>query len=132
MDNDTRMADALSSAGHGNRKPKKPREIQKVPIGPTETIRNRLQMTQADFGVALGFSSNFYSGAVKDGKIAKTAALAAEALMRRQHASGEEMDTVFILRVIKGAPTALRMGELRTLVLDNVEYFLVPKNGAKA
>lgn len=104
----------------------KKRSFIKVPIGPTETIRHRLDLSYAKFGEALGYSHNYYGGAIKEGKIAKTAALAAEALMRRQHASGEKMDTVYILRIIKGTPTATSLNDLQKIVLNGEEFLLVP------
>lgn len=97
-----------------------------VPIGPTETIRKRLDLSGEAFGEAIGYARSAYYTFTKDGQLPKTAALAAECLQRRQQASGEAADEVFILRVIKGAPTAVRVSELRRMKLDDIEYFLVP------
>lgn len=118
----TRPADTAPAADRGS--VKRPRQM--VPIGSTETIRNRLGLTESTFSEALGYSVGAYSDAKREGQIVKTAALAAECLMRRQQASGETADEVFVLRVIRGAPTATRIAELRRLTLDDVEYFLVP------
>jgi hypothetical protein len=105
---------------------RKKRERIMVPIAPCETIRNRLQMGLTEFSRALGYSDGAYSDFVRDGSIVKTASLAAEALMRRQQMTGEESDVVYILRVIKGAPTTTRVDELRRLRLDDTDYLLVP------
>ena len=108
------------------RKQREPQERQRVPIGATETLRHRLQMNNENFSEALGFHPSTYAGYLQKGFITKTAALAAEALIRRQQASGEIVDEVFILRIIKGAPTALRVNELRKMTLDETEFYLVP------
>lgn len=107
----------------------KPRRIKHramVPIGPTETIRHRLQMNEAAFGIALGYSAGAYSELLRKGQLTKTTALAAEALMRRQASSGEVADEVYVLRVVKGAPTTTRVENLKQMTLDGVEYLLVP------
>src|ERR1700687_6227540 len=69
-----------------------------VPITATETIRKRLDMTQREFGIAIGYSEHGYSEFVRSGEITKTAAMAAEALNRRQAPSGLAADEVFIVR----------------------------------
>lgn len=108
---------------------RRPRQTQKRPtvaIQATETLRTRLQMNYENFSEAIGFHPSTYAGYVQKGFITKTAALAAEALIRRQQASGEIMDEVFILRIIKGTPTAIRINELRRMTLDGQEFFLIP------
>jgi hypothetical protein len=102
-----------------------------VPIAPTESIRRRLEMNHENFSEALGFHPSTYSGYLQKGTIVKTGALAAEALIRRQQMSGEGMDEVFVLRVIKGAATAMRVNDFRKLKLDDVEYFLIPVEDTK-
>lgn len=104
---------------------------QKVAIQATETIRNRLGLNHENFSEALGLHPSTYGGYVTKGDITKTAALAAEALMRRQQASGEIADEVFVLRIIKGVPTVFRIGELRRMTLDGTEYFLLPTSDSR-
>lgn len=107
-------------------KTREPQERQRVPIQATETLRVRLEMNKENFSEAIGFHPTTYNGYLQKGYITKTAALAAEALIRRQQASGEIRDEIFILRIIKGAPTALRINELQHMRLNDEEYLLVP------
>lgn len=96
------------------------------PITPVETIRTRLGLNKQNFGEALGLNPSTYAGYVTKGFCTKTLALAAEALMRRQASSGEVADEVFILRIIKGTPTAIRINELQRMQLNGQEFYLVP------
>lgn len=130
---DTTSVVALASGSNPRspRRTRQPQERQRVPIAPTETLRMRLQMNLENFSEAIGFHPTTYSGYLQKGHITKTAALAAEALIRRQQASGELVDEVFILRVVKGAPMAMRLNELRRMTLDDVEYFLIPVKETK-
>ena len=101
------------------------------PIGPTETIRHRLDMSMEKFGEAIGFGSGSYAGMVKSGKITVTAALAAECLMRRQAPTGESADQLYILRSIKGTMVCLTIENTRSITLDGEAYFLVPKGSIR-
>lgn len=113
------------------RKKRVPQERQTVPIGPTETLRTRLQLSKEHFGEAIGLNATTYSGYLRKGTITKTGALAAEALIRRQQASGELADEVFVLGVIEGNPTMTRINELRRMRLDDEEFYLVPGREAQ-
>ena len=115
----------ISPRGSGRRS-RQAQPRQTVPIGPTETIRHRLGMTNEHFSDALGFHPSTYAGYVQKNRITKTGALAAEALVRRQQMSGETSDTVFVIRVIKGVPTAIELGGLQKMTLNGQEFYLVP------
>lgn len=108
------------------RRQREPQERQRVPIAPTETIRNRLGLNKENFSEALGFHPSTYAGYLTKGQITKTGSLAAEALMRRQASTGEMADEVFILRIIKGTPTAMRVNQLEKMILKGEEFYLVP------
>lgn len=97
-----------------------------VPIGPTETIRNRLQMTKQEFSRALGFSDNAYNDMSASGEITKTAALAAEALMRRQAATSED-EVRFLVRVSRGVPHVTPLEGASTMTLDGRRFLLIPE-----
>lgn len=100
-----------------------------VPIGPTENVRRRLDMTEAQFSLALGFTEHAYHDFVKNGDVTMTVHLAAEALARRQAASGLAADEVLILRIIKGIPTVTRLEDCQSCRIGDVEYLLVPSRG---
>lgn len=103
----------------------KNRGKETVPIGPIETIRNRLQMSIGAFSLALGWNTDgAYRQCLARRVISKQAALAAEALMRRQGASG---DTVFLVRIVKGAPAVSLIEDCKEMLLDGVTYLLVKK-----
>ena len=118
--------------GSGDRRSRKPQPRQTVPIGPTETIRHRLNMNNENFSEALGFHPSTYAGYVAKNRITKTGALAAEALVRRQQMSGESSDMVFLIRVIKGVPQAIELSGLQTMTLGNQEFYLVPSGELKS
>lgn len=102
-----------------------------VKIDATETIRKRLQMTEAEFSTALGFSDQSYHHMVVEGKLLKTTALAAEALMRRQASTGHA-DHYLMVCVVKGAPMVFDVTEdIREMKLDGETYYLIPKGAAK-
>lgn len=105
---------------------RQPQARQRVSIQATETIRHRLGMNNENFSEALGFHPSTYAGYVQKGFITKTGALAAEALARRQQASGEVADQVLVLRIIKGMPTIIGIGDLKKLTFDGTEFYLVP------
>lgn len=109
-----------------SRHQREPQERQRTPIGTTESIRLRLGMNKEHFSEALGFHPSTYAGYLQKGMITKTGALAAEALLRRQQASGESADEVFILRLVKGAPMTTRLEGLKRMSFDGKEYLLVP------
>lgn len=99
-----------------------------VPIGPTETIRNRLQMTEGAFSEALGYSSGAYSDFKRSGKIVKTAALAGEGLMRRQSANGMAADHILLVCIVKGAPLLYDVTDtVKELTIDGKSFYMVPK-----
>lgn len=94
-----------------------------VSVTPLETIRNRLERTQGQFSVDLGYSEGTYSHFMREGHAPRTAALAAEALMRRQAAS----DAVFLVRVVKGTPRVTMIDAVETMTLNGRRYLLVPE-----
>lgn len=102
-----------------------------VKIDATETIRKRLQLTEAQFSEALGFADHSYHQMVASGRCLKTTALAAEALMRRQAATGHS-DHYLMVCIIKGAPLVFDVTEnIREMKLDGQTFYLIPKNAAK-
>lgn len=123
---DTARRAGPADNGNGNPRSRKAQPRQTVPVGPTETIRHRLGMNNENFSEALGFHPSTYAGYVQKNRITKTGALAAEALMRRQQASGEVSDMVFVIRVIKGVPTAIELAGLQKMTLNGQEFYLVP------
>jgi len=112
--------------GSLNQRKRVPQERPRVAIGPTETIRHRLQMNNENFSEALGLHPSAYGGYLQKGFITKIGALAAEALMRRQQASGESTDQLFTLRIIKGTPTAMEVSSLHRMAFDGREFYLIP------
>jgi len=110
---------------------RKPKTRLTVPIGPTETIRNRLQLNEGQMSEALGYATGAYSDFKRNNKLPKTASLAAEALMRRQAPNGGA-DHFLMVCVIKGAPLIFDVTEdIREMRLDDVTYYLIPKNAAQ-
>lgn len=101
------------------------RTHQTTPIGPLETIRMLLELSHREFAEAMGYSGSSYSSWVNSGQAPKAAALAAEALMRRQATSTP--DHLFLIRVVKGIPQVTLLDDPRTLRLDGVDYLLVPR-----
>jgi hypothetical protein len=121
---------ALANQG-SNGGGRKPKTRVTVPIGPTETIRNRLQLNEGQMSEALGYAPGAYSGFKRNDKLPKTAALAAEALMRRQAANGDA-DQFLMVCVIKGAPLIFDVTEdIREMRLDGTTYYLLPKTAAQ-
>lgn len=100
------------------------------PIGPTETIRHRLQLSEGAFGQALGYAGDGrgYNAAKATGRVARTVALAAEALMRRQAAVEPGREQLLLIATVKGAPLIYDVTEIvREMVLDGETFYLVPK-----
>jgi hypothetical protein len=93
-----------------------------VPVAPLETIRKRLGLSLEAMSEAIGYASGTYGGFVRDGHAPKTAALAVEALSRRQAAA----DTVFLIRVVKGTPTVTLIDDVETATIAGRPYLLVP------
>lgn len=71
---------------------------------------------------AIGYAPGTYGGFLREGRAPKTAALAAEALSRRQAAT----DTVFLVRVVKGTPTVTLIDDVETATIAGRRYLLVP------
>ena len=101
---------------------RKRRETQRVPIAQLESGRRRLDRTPAEFSVELGYSDNAYAGWARMGAAPRVAALAAEALVRRQSAS----DVVFLVRVVKGAPEVTLIDAAETAMIAGRRYLMVP------
>lgn len=121
-------------AVESNRKRQAPKKRIMVPVGPTETIRHRLLMSESEFGEALGYvpNSSGYSHAKSSGEISKTVALAAEALMRRQSNSGEAADRIMMVCIVKGTPLLYDVTDsMRSIVLDGETYYMIPKSAGK-
>lgn len=94
-----------------------------VSVTPLETVRHRLERTLGQFSIDLGYSEGTYASFVREGRAPRTAALAAEALMRRQAAS----DAVFLVRVVKGTPRVTVIDAVETMTLNGRRYLLVPE-----
>lgn len=95
-----------------------------IPITATETIRKRLDLSIKDFSKALGYSSGTtYAAMLAKGTIPKVAALAAEALMRRQ-APGQE--PVYLLRTIKGIPQVTLLDRCEEIQWNGKSFLPVP------
>lgn len=69
--------------------PRKPREFKRVPLNGMETVRHRLSLTEPQFSEALGYSSGAFTEWKATGNAPAVAALAAEALARRQASTSE-------------------------------------------
>lgn len=123
----TKRFDDLAAAGPGETRNRRSRIM--VPIAATETIRNRLQMTEGAFSEALGYAAGgTYSEFKRTGKIIKTAALAAEALMRRQSANGTATDHILLVCIVKGAPLIYDVTDtVKELTIDGKSFYMVPK-----
>jgi hypothetical protein len=94
-------------------------------LAAVETIRKRLDLSQAEFSEALGFGASSYGDMLRRGEITQTAALAAEALMRRQ-APGTNDELCFVVRIVKGVPLVTLVEEAQTIVLNDQRFLLVP------
>ncbi len=94
-------------------------------ISAVETIRKRLDRTMEQFSEDLGYGKSAYAQMVRDNKVTKTVALAAEALMRRQ-APGTEAEIAFVVRIVRGMPLVTALDELQSMTLGDQRYLLLP------
>ncbi len=91
-----------------------------------ETIRHRLDRSMTQFSEDLGFAPSAYADMVRTDQVTVTAALAAEALSRRQ-APGAADEVVFLTRIVRGLPVITVLdGDTGTLTLGGRRYLLVP------
>jgi hypothetical protein len=95
--------------------------------GSVETIRKRLGRTLSQFSEDLGFGLSAYGDMVRNDKVTENAALAAEALMRRQ-APGAASELTYLTRIVRGIPHITVLdGDLREMTLDGECFLLIPK-----
>lgn len=94
-------------------------------LAAVETIRKRLDLSQAEFSVALGYSESSYNEMVRRGEVSVTVALAAEALMRRQ-APSADAELAFVVRLVRGVPLVTQFADAQTITLNDQRYLLVP------
>jgi len=100
--------------------------VQSVPTGPIETIRHRLGLSQVEMAQAIGYAESSYSTALNRGTISKTAALAAEALMRRQGQAAVAEDRLLVVHMREGRAQILDRAEADELRIKGKRYLLVP------
>ena len=96
----------------------------------SETIRNRLALSQGEFARALGLSPSGYSRQVADDQVSDTVALAAEALARRQ--AQEDGELAFMVRIVRGVPQVTMLDSLERMTFVGKSYLLVPISPPKA
>jgi hypothetical protein len=99
-------------------------------LAAVETIRKRLDLSQAEFSVALGYGESSYGEMVRRGEVSLTVALAAEALMRRQ-APSADAELAFVVRLVRGVPLVTQLADAQTITLNDQRYLLVPADAPR-
>ena len=96
-----------------------------LPYSTFLTMQNRLGLNDSQMGLALGMSNGIVGKWKRDGRVPKSAVLAAEALVRRQ---ANTTDVIFVQRYVKGTlrTIATLQEEPEEITIKGQRFLLVP------
>jgi len=100
------------------------REQETVAFDTIEVRRKRLQLSEKELCEEIGYSYSSYNSWRVNKKAPKVAALAAEALVRRQAPSST--DQFVLISIVKGVLTTTQVDASNTVMLLGKKYILVP------
>lgn len=108
---------------------KKRRTQKTVDVSALTSCQKRLGLSNAEFVEALGYGSpTTMTDWIRAHRAPQVAALAAEALVRRQAPHQSEPDRVFMLRLTKGAATLTELNsDVGTVTLNGASFYLIPQ-----